>query len=68
MGILGAFHLIIEPVEVVEGLDVFPGDGQAESLTQHLVLVPSSEKALDLLLHFLQGGEAQFLLFLTPNP
>lgn len=48
------FYLVIEPVEVVEGLDVLPGDGQAKSFTQHLVLVPSSEKAFDFLLHFLQ--------------
>lgn len=61
------FHLVIEPVEVVEGLDVLPGDGQAESLAQHLVLVPSSEKALDFLLHFLQEEEAEFLPFLAPN-
>lgn len=64
--ILGS-HLVVEPVEVVEGLDVLPGDGQAERLAQHLVLVPSSEKALDLLLHFLGKGEVEFLLLLTPN-
>lgn len=67
-GNFGGFYLIVEPVEVVEGLDVLPGDGEPESLAQHLVLVPSSEKALDFLLHFLPEGEGKFLLFLTPNP
>ena len=52
-------HLIVEPVEVAEGLEVFACDGESEAFTQHLVLAAYSQRPANLTLHILVGTGKQ---------
>lgn len=46
-------HLVIEPVQVTECLQVFASEPEAKAFTQHVVRAASSQGAIHLRLHFL---------------
>lgn len=52
-------NLIIEPVEVAEGLQVLACDREPKAFTQHLVWIASSQRPAYLSLHLLHTKETK---------